>query len=585
MFIGIFSASFKLKAAMKIFICLPVLLCSTISFSQRSTFDIVDYIVPRGWTIQDAEGMKVLSLENKQSNSYCVITIFKSKVSGAKIEDDFNAAWNDIIAGAYKGPAKPLSTEKQKAEGNWYAMAAGASLNVQGMTVSSLLTVFSGEKRTFTVFTLLNDQNYLTTIEQFLQNIDVNKQALASVNNTKEIPVTKPDIKSVGSKNSGMQTFENFIYELPRGWTSNNSNGLMELYPQQLKPHEVFSIVLLKGKISNASLQEELAGCWVEFANILGGQMLREVSGNNYNTDEISKTDAGWEYIAGHGSMRKGGDFFVHAYIIKAKERIERVIVFSKEIRLDAMRSNIDPTKHHYPYYLTVTDFIFNLRFANLQAVELKKATLKGNEITGVWAGIGFGAGRLRATYAAFFSNGQVFYGDPFPVNGLLNLDTHAEKERSRRNWGTYTFQNGKGTVKMSYGSFPISLEGDKLVLSPIKEKHNFIRMPDVDDTKLNGTWMIKGANDQPFYVTFKTDGTFTDQGALKVLDHTVYDYYSIADGGGTGSYFIKDHSIVFTYSDDRVLQIAFPGLQFTRNNNSPGELILSFNNDTLVKQ
>ena len=571
---------------MKFFICIPVLLCSTILFSQQSTFDIVDYKIPQGWTQQDAEGMKVLSVENKQSNTYCIITIFKSKTSRGKIEDDFNTAWNDIIAGAYKGPAKPLSTEKQKAEGNWYAMAGGASLNVQGMSVSSLLTVFSGDKRTFTVFTLLNDQNSLSTIEQFLQNIDVNKQALASFNNkTKEISVGKTGIKTVDTKNSGMQTFENFIYELPQGWTSKNSNGLMELYPQQLKPHEIFSIVLLKGKISNASLQDELASCWLEFANILGGQLLREVSGNNYNADEISKTGAGWEYTAGHGSMRKGGDYFVHAYIIKVKERIERVIVFSKEIRLDAMRSNIDPTRHHYPYYVTVTDFIFNLRFANHQSMELKKATLKGNEITGVWAGIGFGAGRLRATYAAFFSNGQVFYGDPFPVNGLLNLDTHAERERSKRNWGTYTFQNGKGTVKMSYGSFPISLEGNKLVLAPIKEKHNFIRMPDVDDTKLNGTWMIKGVNDQPFHITFKPDGTFTDNGALKVLDHTVYNYYSIADGGGTGSYSIKDHSIVFTYSDGRVLQIAFPGLQFTRNNNSPKELVLSFNNDSLIKQ
>jgi hypothetical protein len=342
---------------------------------------------------------------------------------------------------------------------------------------------------------------------------------------------------------------------------------------------------LLKGKTSNATLQEELATCWAEFANILGGQLLNEVSGGNYNVDEISKTDAGWEYIAGHGAMRKGDTYFVHAYVIKAKERIERVIVFAKEIRLDAMRSNIDPTRHHYPYYTTITDFIFNLRFANLQSIELKKATLQGNQITGVWAGLGFGSGRLRFTYAVFFSNGQVFYGDPFPINGLLNLDTHAEKERAKRNWGTYTFQNGKGTVKMLYVSFPISLEGDKLVLSPIKEKHNFIRVPNIDNAKLNGTWMIKGANDQPFFITFKTDGTFTDSGALRVLDHTVYNYYSIADGGGNGSYFTKDHSIVFKYNDGRILQVAFPGFQFTPGNNSPQELILSYNNDSLIKQ
>ena len=556
-------------------------------FSQKATFDIIDYTVPNGWTMQDAEGMKVLSAENKQTGSYCIITIFKSKTSSGKIEDDFTAAWNEIIAGAYKGPAKPASTEKQKAEGEWTAMAGSSVLKIQGMDVSSLLTVLSGEKRTFTIFTLLNDQQYFTFIDQFLQGIDINKQALARSNSSKEdpIPDTKKSLATIDKKNTGMQTFDNFIYKLPPGWTSKDNPELIEIYPQQLKQHENFSIILLKGKISSSSLQQELANCWIEFANILGGELLREVSGYNYNTDEVSKTDAGWEYIAGHGSMRKGDNYFVHAYVIKVKERIERVIVFAKEIRLDAMRNNIDPTRHHYPYYLTVTDFIFNLRFANLQSPELKKATLKGNEITGVWGGIGFGAGRLRMTYAVFFSNGQVFYGNPFPINGLLNLDTHAEKERARRNWGTYSFQNGKGTVKMLYGNFPIRLEGDKLVMSPIHEEHKFIRMPSVDDVKLNGTWMIKGPNDQPFFITFKTDGTFTDNGALKVIDHTVYNYYSTADGGGQGSYFIKDYTIVFTYADGRILNIAFPGLQFTPGNNSPNELVLSYNNDTLIKQ
>jgi hypothetical protein len=570
---------------MKFLLSLFVLFCSTISPAQRSTYDVINFVVPEGWVLQEGEGMKVISAENKQSGSYCVITIFKSKRSSGKIEDDFTAAWNEIIAGAYKGPVKPLSTEMQKSDDDWWAMAGSAILRLQGKDVSSLLTVFSGEQRTFTVFTLLNSETYLTAAEQFFQNININKQAVADANNSKAISISKPNTKVTDSKNGTMQTFENFMYKLPPGWTSSNNNGHFEIYPQQVKTHESFSIVLLKGKLSNASLQEELAGCWAEVANILGGEMMREVSGGNYNTDETSKTDAGWEYIAGHGAMRKGNIYFIHAYVIKVKDRIERVIVFSKEIRLDAMRSNIDPTIHHYPYYKAITDFIFNLRFANFQSTELKKGTLKGNEITGVWGGIGFGAGKLRMTYAVFFSNGQVFYGVPFPVNGLLDLDTHAEKERAKRNWGTYTFQNGKGTVKMLYESFPIRLEGDKLVFAPIKEEHKFIRMPSVDDVKLNGKWMIKGANDQPFFITFKTDGTFIDGGVLRILDHTVYNYYSTADGGGQGSYFIKDHTIVFKYSDGRILEIAFPGLQFTPGNNSPNELILSHNNDTLIKQ
>jgi len=96
---------------------------------------------------------------------------------------------------------------------------------------------------------------------------------------------------------------------------------------------------------------------------------------------------------------------------------------------------------------------------------------------------------------------------------------------------------------------------------------------------------MIKGEDDQPFTITFRKDGTFTDGGALKVLDHSVYTYYSIADGGGSGNYFIKDHTIVFSYSDGRILKIAFSGADFNPSDVSPNELILSYNDDTLIRQ
>jgi hypothetical protein len=48
------------------------------SFAQKTNFDIVDFTVPKNWIVQEVEGMKVLSTENKQTGSYCVITIFKA---------------------------------------------------------------------------------------------------------------------------------------------------------------------------------------------------------------------------------------------------------------------------------------------------------------------------------------------------------------------------------------------------------------------------------------------------------------------------------------------------------------------------
>ncbi len=552
--------------------------------AQKESFDIVEYTVPAGYSTQDKDGLRIFIKENKQTGGYCILSLFKSKGAATAIEKDFQTAWSDIVVQAYNGPGKPGATEKSVSNEDWTAMSGSALLKIDGADAMALLTVFNNKQKTISVFALLNDNNYAAEIDQFLQAIEINQQAHGT-NRKTQPPVQNNQPVSTTHKITGMQTYGNFLYQLPNGWTSQQQPNYLELFPQELREHEIFSILLLKGNNSNAPLQQELAACWDEFAIMMNAQKMREVSGKQYLEDEIHKTAAGWEYLAGHGSIRTGSNFFVHAYVIRTNGRSERVIVLSKEIRLDGLRNNIDPSRHHYPYYVAITDFIFNLRFANLNSPVLPNAAWKGTGISGVWAGLGFTGGAIKTMYAVFFSNGQVFYGNPFPVQGLFQLDTYAEKERSIRNWGTYSFQNGKGNVTMPFGSFPIRMEADKLVFTPIREEHKFIKMAAIDNIRLNGTWAIKNRNGKWVTVSFSPGGKFTDNGAVRVLDHTVYDYYSVADGGGTGSYLIKDHSLIFQYSDGRVLSIAFPGMQFIQNNNSPEKLVLSSNNDVLQKQ
>ena len=567
----------------KPFLFLPFLLMTVTCFSQKETFDIINYTAPKGWARQDTTGIKIFTKENKQTSGYCIISLFKSSIASASAEDDFQKAWADIVVSVYNGPDKPISKEKVIAADGWTAISGSQLLKIEGADAMVLLTVLTGKERTFSVFALLNEQTYFTDIDRFLEGLDINEDALAKANSTKkELVPTKP---TTDKKIRDMQTFDNFIYKVPEGWTSKNESKYLELFPLQAMPEEVFSIILLKGKASNASLQQELAFCWDEVATMLNAQKLWEVNGKNYNESEVNKTFVGWEYIAGHGSIRAGSDFFMHAYIIRVKDRMERVVVLAKEISLDAVRNNIDPSVHHNPYYYTITNFIFNLRFANFQNTEISKPTWKGTGVLGAWAGISMMGAKLKTSYAVFFSNGQVFYGSRFPLFGLYELDTYADKERTQQYWGTYTFQNSKGTVKMPSGSFPIRLEAGQLIMSPISEEHKFIRMPSsVDDVKLNGTWMIADENFRPVTITFSSNGTFSDQGALRILEHSIY-YYSIADRGGSGNYIIKDYTIIFNYNDGRQLRVAFPGKQFTPGNNSPKELVLSFNDDSLTKQ
>ena len=552
-------------------------------FAQTEKFDIATFPALKNWNKDTNEGLVTYSTINSSTRTFCNFTLYASSASSGEPGIDFIKSWQKLVSEPFQTDKTPANRSEESMDG-WKTITGVSQAEKDGMGFYIFLTVFSGYGRSLSIISQMNDQSYIATIDNLLRAMKLDKTSPVESSVAGIQPVGNPVTK--GSEIKDSESFGNIIYKVPVGWTSSKVDPrYVEIFPVKLMPQESFSVLLLQGKVSGASLEQELAECWNDFARLMGAEQLREVSGNSYNTDEINKTAAGWEYIAGHGSMRKGYDYFVHAYVIRVKERIERVIVFSKEIRLDALTNNIDPTVHHTPYYDVITSFIFNLRFKNLSMTELPSAFWKGVGITGAWGGIGFMGGELKVTYAIFFSNGQVYYGSRFPLSGLYNLDSYADKERTPRYWGTYSYEGGNGTVKMQYGSFPIRLEGNKLKMSPVSEEHSFIRMQSVDNLKLNGTWMIAGENDQPNTITFRTDGTYTDNGALKVLDHSLYQYYSIADGGGNGNYQIRDFTIIFNYSDGRILKIAFPGRGLIPGNISPNELVLSFNEDLLIKQ
>ena len=89
-----------------------------------------------------------------------------------------------------------------------------------------------------------------------------------------------------------------------------------------------------------------------------------------------------------------------------------------------------------------------------LQKPVVKPATAKGGDITGVWQGISLSVGapklgaelgvEFKVKQLIFFSNGQAFFGNNFPTEGLDELNTWVRAENNRRDWGTYTFSNGK---------------------------------------------------------------------------------------------------------------------------------------------
>jgi hypothetical protein len=569
---------------MKLFILTTFLLLYAAAYCQKKNFDIVTYTPPAGWTKQETEKAVIYLTENKNTGGFCLLSILISRSSAGKAETDFTNAWNEYIKKGYDANAKPASQEKAKADNGWEVISGASAIKLETADALALLTVMTGEKLTFSVVAVLNDTVYFSSIDKFLEDLDINADALAKIKSaTTPSQANNMTTSTIAKTETEVLTFGNIKYQVPAGWLQYVSANKVEIFPSKPMPEEKLEIILLTGR-TGSSLEAELENCWEEVRRMYNAENTMQVSGYKYNKKEIRKSAKGWEYLTADGSIRIGqNDFFVHPYIIKVRDRIERVVVMAQEVVIDAVRRNYDPFWHHPPYTYTINSFIFNLGFTNWTETEVTKPGLKGSGVVGIWQGLGFKGGELKATFIALFSNGQAYYSVRVPTMGFYQLDPYAAGEMNMRDWGIYTFQNGNGVIKMPYGSFPIRLEGDKLVAAPIKEEHKYVRVSEIDNLVLNGTWGLEDANGNIATIRFGSDGSFTDNGALQVLDHSIY-YYSIAQGGGSGKYFIKDHTIVFNYNDGRELRVAFPGSQFT-NEKSPQQLVLSFNEDVLIKQ
>jgi hypothetical protein len=85
--------------------------------------------------------------------------------------------------------------------------------------------------------------------------------------------------------------------------------------------------------------------------------------------------------------------------------------------------------------------------------------------------------------------------------------------------------------------------------------------------------------------ITFTENGRFTDDGAVRVLEHSLYTIYSTGMKPGEGTYEVKNWTLLLHYSDGRGFQTAFLGLGTPAGDVKPAELVLGFNHDKLKRE
>ena len=326
---------------------------------------------------------------------------------------------------------------------------------------------------------------------------------------------------------------------------------------------------------------------------------MREVSGKHYDAKEPKKSFRGWEYIRCSGGIQVNNgtpypdEYGLELFVIKINNRFERVAIVKSRNTCGGL-SRYYPSDRLY-YQNTIEEFLFSLKFDDWQEPVVTTGIAKGDGITGSWQGIGMSVGlskpgaalgaELKVLQLLFFSNGQAYFGKNFPAEGLDELNTWIKAEDNRRDWGTYTFNNDKGILKMPYGDIPLRLDNDKLTITTNKTDHVYIKQKPVDGAKLSGSYALSERNGTIPSISFTPDRKSIDNGALRVLYHEYIDCLNEALKPGTGVYEVKNHSMIFNYADGRKIKIAVTGRVFDSKKMSPQELVLSFNEDVMKNQ
>lgn len=381
----------------------------------------------------------------------------------------------------------------------------------------------------------------------------------------------------------GESVFGNVVYTVPKGWKAEVAADGVTLTPTDLHPDEKLFVLILPGKEFNGDLKESAQALWTETCEAFkvdGGKLTGAVS--------VTQSLKGWRYFRYVSEVRPAeGRLYLSVTFIHVGDRLERAAILTNYVSPPYRES---PANN--PKYTNVMNwFIYGLKFKNHVEPKLAEGSLSGEGIVGVWIGVSMqfvartGSLEWNGTTAAFYSNGQVFYNTKLQTFLFEGVNPILAREVTPRWWGTWTFDQGSGTMKMLYGDIAMEQKGDALVLTTSKTPHKFIRLPAVDGVRLEGTYAFQEHLGKVPKITFTADGRFTDAGALNVLEHPLYKLYAITGKLGQGTYEVKNFTILFHYDDGREFTAAFLGLTYTKGDRTPAALTLGFNDDTLKRQ
>ncbi len=569
-------------------ICL--LLLSIQAIGQTETFDIVTYKPPKDFKKEVKPGVVNYTNVNTTSGGFCVIALFASTASTGDVEKDFEREWKELVVTPYKAEENP-KTEKQTTAEGWDVVSASAPIKLNGADIYVLLTVTSGFGKTMSIRTSLNDEAYITKIDALFASMDLDKTKTATVSNS---TTTNNNSNTIPVKSSGgTGKFGLMNYSAPSGWSEQKFSDGVVFKPLDLPADEHLAIQIMQPLNVSGTLEQVLAQSFEEATKMYNGTSMYQSDGK-YSKNAVQKSFNGWEYIRGKGGVQVDNgtayktEVGLEVFVIKINSRFERVAILESRKYCGGVTRYYATDRINYRN--DIENLLFSLQFTDFNEPVLEPGTIDGNGIMGVWEGTiqstGAATGvRLDVFVPIFFNNGQVYFGPKFPTEGLNELDSRIPPELFPRNWGTYSFSNGRGVLKMPFAEIPFRTEGGKLVVTKNQTDWHFYKKSTVDGARFNGTYTMSESYGIHPIITFTADGKFNDNGVVRTLYHDGNTCVNPGVKSGSGTYDVKDYTITFNYTDGRKIKIAYMGTDYDKNNLSPATLHMSFDDNPLNRQ
>lgn len=524
---------------------LGAMVCPVVAAEGQQTreFGAAVFAAPAGFNLESKP--TVLNYGRVRDRELCLIAVYGDEVSPPGLDAALRSAWTGVFRSAgYRKADLPSMREQTSPAGYRHGFGEGDLEDRGGNRFVARLHLFPVGARTQTVIWMGNSRAALDGCrpewEAFFSSLRFPSVAAANP------PAANPPVPA-DTAPGAPQTFENITFTPPGGWRVQRTDQGVTLTPTAVRPGEALQVLLLPGRAFNGTLTSQFAAAWNETMALFRAQSMRTVNGGLYDLKEPGRSLRGWEYLQGNGGMITDGGrgrWGVDLYLIRAGDRLERVVVISREFRLNLMTlwANQNPVHER-----AVRRLIFTLDFANQPSLAVGSPKITG-ATSGVWGGSSMSFGQYKATFAVLF-------------------------------WGTYTMTDERGEIRMPYGKIPMRRVGPALEVTPNGTPHKFARLSMPASNQLEGTWCLRDDK----CLEFGPSGRFRDNGVVRIVEHATYDYPE-APEGGDGTYLIKDYSLILRYSTGQEYRVAFLGL-VGGSSSSPGQMWLSFNLDALTKR